>query len=140
MPIHELVLFKEMFCPVCLATDLLILRDPQIQSRFLVTRLEKNANQGTKLMQHFWWYADQVGAEIYPTIMLGRTEDDFYPFVFHIWKKGKPKPVELSESERKHLLELKQQILDIDKEFTENPVRIPKAYVEWKKTFGLEGI
>jgi len=138
--LRELILIKELFCPVCKATDLFVLQDPAIANRFLITRLDNHANSDMKNMVEFWRYVDQIGAEIYPTILMGIAETEYYPYTFHIWEKGKPKPVEISEEEREHLMELKDQILKIDTELDNNPLKIPQSYVDWKQTYGLRGI
>ena len=135
--LRELILIKEIFCPVCKATDLFVLQDPDIINNFLITRFDSTANSNMKNMAEFWRYVEQVGAEIYPTILMGFAEDEYYPYTFHIWAKGKPKPVEISEEERKYLVELKDQILKIDDELDKNPLKIPQSYVQWKQTYGL---
>lgn len=48
--LQELILIKEFFCPICQATDLLILQDPEIANRFIITRVDSIANQDTKLI------------------------------------------------------------------------------------------
>ena len=138
--LRELILIKEIHCPVCKAADLFVLQAPEIANRFLITRFDNNANTYMKNMVEFWRYAEQIGAEIYPTILMGYAETEYYPYTFHIWEKGKPKPVEISEEERKHLEELKDQILKIDRELDSNPLKVPQAYNEWKQTYGLKGI
>lgn len=138
---HELVLVKERKCVICKATDVFILCDPIIVRNFLITRLDKDLDSGNILMSEYWRYANHVGAEIYPTIIMGLPEIEYYPFFFHIWKKGKPKPVEISEDERKRLQELKKQILEMDGKLEDNArTNLHLPYSEWKETFGLKEV
>lgn len=135
--LRELLFFKEIHCPVCRAAELLIIRDRDVLQRFLVNILEKNANHECKEMQYFWRYSDEIGAEVYPTFMLGRAEDDFYPFVFHIWKEKGQEHVGLDERQRRNMLNLKEQLIKIDKQLDSNPALAVKSYHDWKKTYGL---
>ena len=130
-----------MKCVVCKATDLFIFQDPVIVENFLLTRLDRDLDSGDKLMSEYWRYANHIGAEIYPTIIMGLPEKDYYPFFFHIWKKGKPKPVEITEEERGTLQELKKQIIKMDgvlEDETRTTIHLP--YSEWKETFGLKDV
>lgn len=139
--LHELILIKERGCPVCKATDVFIFHDPEIVRRFLLTRLDRNIDSDELNMAEYWEYADYIGAEIYPTIIMGIPEKRYYPYIFHIWKKGKPNPVEISEEERLFLQELKKQILEMDKKLEEEVTTfIAAPYEQWKETFGLKEI
>lgn len=139
--LHELILVKESTCIICKATDVFIMQDPVIVRNFLITRLDKDLDSENILMAEYWRYARHVGAEIYPTIIMGLPEKRYYPFFFHIWKKGKPKPVEISEEERKKLQELKTQIIEMDGKLeAETRTTIHLPYSEWKETFGLKEV
>lgn len=139
--IHQLILVKEKNCIVCKATDIFIFHDPIIVENFLITKLDRDMDSGDALMSEYWRYANQIGAEIYPTIIMGLPEKEYYPFFFHIWKKGKPKPVEISEEERNILQELKKQIIMMDGKL-ESEIRttIHQPYPVWKETYGLKEV
>lgn len=139
--LHQLILVKEVKCVVCKATDIFIFQDPIIVENFFLTRLDSYFDRGDKLMAEYWRYVNHVGAEIYPTVIMGLPEKDYYPYFFHIWKKGKPKPIEISEEERKILQELKKQIIKMDGTLeaeVRSEVHLP--YNEWKETFGLKEV